>query len=116
MLVPVQLFRYIQKAFTNHWNLLGLVGGIGFSFLSGSPLIGLPLVAAAEIAWLGIVGTHPRFQQYVDVTENEVQSPLRCGGYCLLNRTDIRNLASRAAQRSGLTVRNRPPGILSSWP
>ena len=72
MLVPVQLFRYIQKAFTNHWNLLGLVGGIGFSFLSGSPLIGLPLVAAAEIAWLGIVGTHPRFQQYVDVTENEV--------------------------------------------
>jgi len=67
----VQLFRYIQKAFTNHWNLLGLVGGIGFSVLSGQPEIGLPLVVAAEVAWLGFVGTHPRFQQYVDVTENE---------------------------------------------
>ena len=68
----MQLFRYIRKAFANHWNLLGLVGGIGFSLLSGSPEIGLPLVAAAEVAWLGFVGTHPRFQQYVDVTENEV--------------------------------------------
>ena len=68
----MQLFRYIRKAFTNHWNLLGLVGGIGFSLLSGSPEIGLPLVVAAEVAWLGVVGTHPRFQQYVDVTENEV--------------------------------------------
>ena len=53
----MRLFRYIQKAFINHWNLLGLVGGIGFSFLSGSPEIGLPLVVAAEVAWLGIVGT-----------------------------------------------------------
>ncbi|MDA1229790.1 MAG: hypothetical protein O2856_03360 [Planctomycetota bacterium] len=67
----MQLFHYIRKAFTNHWNLLGLVGGIGFSLLSGSPKIGLPLVAAAELAWLGFVGTHPRFQQYVDVSENE---------------------------------------------
>ena len=68
----MQLFRYIRKAFTNHWNLLGLVGGIGFSLLSGGPEVGLPLVIAAEVAWLGFVGTHPRFQQYVDVTENEV--------------------------------------------
>ncbi|MCA9009842.1 MAG: hypothetical protein KDB01_08850 [Planctomycetaceae bacterium] len=67
----MQLFRYIRKAFVNHWNLLGVVGGIGFSVLSGRPEIGLPLVAAAEVAWLGFVGTHPRFQQYVDVTENE---------------------------------------------
>jgi hypothetical protein len=69
----VKLFRYIRKAFTNHWNLLGLVGGIGFSALSSNPEVGLSLVAAAEIAWLGFVGTHPRFQQYVDVSENETQ-------------------------------------------
>lgn len=68
----MQLLGYIRKAFSNQWNLLGLVGGIGFSLLSGSPEIGLPLVIAAEVAWLGIVGTHPRFQQYVDVSENEV--------------------------------------------
>jgi len=69
----VKLFRYIRKAFTNHWNLLGIVGGVGFSVLSGNPAVGLSLVAAAEVAWLGFVGTHPRFQQYVDVTENEEQ-------------------------------------------
>ncbi len=69
----MKLFRYIRRAFTNHWNLLGLVGGIGFSALSGNPEVGLTLVAAAEIAWLGLVGTHPRFQQYVDVAENEEQ-------------------------------------------
>lgn len=69
----MKLFRYIRKAFTNHWNLLGLVGGIGFSALSSNPEVGLSLVAAAEIAWLGFVGTHPRFQQYVDVSENETQ-------------------------------------------
>ena len=69
----MKLFRYIRKAFANHWNLLGLVGGIGFSVLSGNPEIGLPLVAAAEVAWLGFVGTHPRFQQFVDVTDNEEQ-------------------------------------------
>lgn len=69
----MKLFRYIRKAFTNHWNLLGLVGGIGFSALSSNPEVGLSLVAAAEVAWLGFVGTHPRFQQYVDVSENETQ-------------------------------------------
>ena len=66
----MQLLRYIRKAFTNHWNLLGLAGGIGFSLMS-SPAIGLPLVAAVELAWLGFVGTHPRFQNYVDVIDNE---------------------------------------------
>lgn len=69
----MKLFRYIRKAFTNHWNLLGLAGGIGFSVLSGNPAVGISLLAAAEVAWLGFVGTHPRFQQYVDVAENEEQ-------------------------------------------
>ncbi len=69
----MKLFRYIRKAFTNHWNLLGLAGGIGFSVLSRNPAVGISLLAAAEVAWLGFVGTHPRFQQYVDVAENEEQ-------------------------------------------
>ncbi|MCR9200904.1 MAG: hypothetical protein NXI04_19880 [Planctomycetaceae bacterium] len=66
----MSLSKYIKAAFTNRWNLLGLAGGIGFSLLSGAPEIGLPLVAAAEIAWLGFVGTHPRFRQFVDVSEH----------------------------------------------
>jgi len=67
----VSLSKYIKAAFTNRWNLLGLAGGIGFSLLSGTPEIGLPLVAAAEIAWLGFVGTHPKFRQFVDVSEHQ---------------------------------------------
>ncbi len=65
----MKLWRYIGRAFTNHWNLLGLLGGVAFSVLSGKPEVGLPLVAAAEMAWLGFVGTHPKFQKFVDTTE-----------------------------------------------
>lgn len=60
------IWKYIKAAFKNRWNLLGLAGGIGFSFVSGYPEVGLPLVVAAEMAWLGFVGTHPRFRNFVD--------------------------------------------------
>ena len=68
----MKLFRYIKKAFANHWNLLGLFGGIGFAVLSGQPEVGLPLVAAAEVAWLGFVGTHPKFQRFVDMQDHSL--------------------------------------------
>ncbi|MFY9254636.1 MAG: hypothetical protein WAO83_14380 [Fuerstiella sp.] len=70
----MKLWKYIKAAFKNHWNLLGLAGGVGFSVLSGQPEVGLPLVAAAEIAWLGFVGTHPRFRKSVDMGEYQAQS------------------------------------------
>ena len=69
----VNLLRYVKRAFLNHWNLLALFAGTGFAVLSGKPEVGLPLVAAAEIAWLGFVGTHPKFQRYIDTTDNTVQ-------------------------------------------
>jgi hypothetical protein len=58
--------KYIKTAFANQWNLLALFGGLGFSFLSGRPDVVAPLVLAAEAAYLGLLGTHPRFQQSVD--------------------------------------------------
>ena len=58
--------KYIKTAFTNRWNLLALLGGVGFASLSGFPDIAIPLVLAAEAAYLGLLGTHPRFQKYVD--------------------------------------------------
>jgi DNA repair exonuclease SbcCD ATPase subunit len=58
--------KYIKTAFANRWNLLALFGGLGFSFLSGRPDVLAPLVLAAEAAYLGLLGTHPRFQQSVD--------------------------------------------------
>src|SRR5437899_3148935 len=43
--------RYIKAAFANRWNLLALFGGV---------------VLAAEAAYLGLLGAHPKFQKYVD--------------------------------------------------
>src|SRR5689334_7436898 len=58
--------KYIQSAFANRWNVLALFGGIGVAMLSGFPDVALPLVLAAEAAYLGLLGTHPKFQSYVD--------------------------------------------------
>src|SRR5438094_9830910 len=58
--------RYIKAAFANRWNLLALFGGVGLAAVSGIPDIVLPLVLAAEAAYLGLLGAHPKFQKYVD--------------------------------------------------
>jgi len=67
----VGIWKYIKAAFSNHWNLLAVAGGIGFSVLSGRPEVGLPLLAAMELAWLGIVGTHSKFRQFIDIQEHQ---------------------------------------------
>ena len=38
---------------------------MGLAALIPFPEVGLPLVLAAETAYLAFLGTHPRFQQYV---------------------------------------------------
>src|SRR4051812_24336806 len=58
--------RYIKAAFANRWNLLALFGGVGLAAVSGIPDIVLPLVLAAEAAYVGLLGAHPKFQKYVD--------------------------------------------------
>jgi hypothetical protein len=58
--------KYIKAAFANRWNLLALFGGAGLAAVSGVPDIILPLVLAAEAAYVGLLGTHPKFQKYVD--------------------------------------------------
>jgi chemotaxis protein histidine kinase CheA len=58
--------KYLKTAFLNHWNLLIFLGGTAFALLSPFPDVALPLVAAAEISYLGLLGTHPKFQKYVD--------------------------------------------------
>jgi hypothetical protein len=51
----------LTRAFKWHWNLLVLGAGAAFSLLSGNPEV-LAGVAAVEIAYLGFLGTNPRFQ------------------------------------------------------
>src|SRR5262249_10553592 len=41
-------------------------GGMGFAVLSGLPGVFCPVVLAAEVAYLGFLGTHPKFQKFVE--------------------------------------------------
>ena len=65
------LQKYIKKAFLFHWNLLAFLGGMGFAAISGHPDVFAPLVLAGEAAYLGFIGTHPRFQRYVDAQDHK---------------------------------------------
>jgi chemotaxis protein histidine kinase CheA len=61
--------KYLKAAFLYHWNLLAFAGGMGFALLSGVGDVLVPLVLAGEVAYLGLLGTHPKFQKYVDAQE-----------------------------------------------
>ena len=61
--------KYLKAAFLNHWNLLAFLGGCAFALISPAPDVLLPVVAAGEIAYLGMLGTHPKFQKYVEAQE-----------------------------------------------
>jgi hypothetical protein len=66
----VGLGKYIKKAFLNQWHLLVFLGSMGFAALSGHPDVYMPLVMAGEVAYLGVLGTHPKFQRSVDIQEH----------------------------------------------
>ena len=65
----MRLGKYFKEAFKNHWNLLAFFGGTVFAFLTKQPDVVLPLVAAAELTYLGLLSTHPKFQRAVDAQE-----------------------------------------------
>jgi chemotaxis protein histidine kinase CheA len=73
----VQLGKYLKVAFTNQWNLLALFGGLCFAVLSGRLDVVLPLILAAETAYLGLLGTHPKFQKYVDAQQHKAKQSQR---------------------------------------
>lgn len=67
------MFKYIKEAFMNQWNLLLFAGGCGFAVLSGRPDIAMPIVLAGEAAYLGMLGTHPKFRSYVEAQDAKVK-------------------------------------------
>ena len=60
--------KYLKTAFLNHWNLLALFAGTALALLS-VPDVVLPLIAAGEIAYVVLLGSHPKFQKYVDARQ-----------------------------------------------
>jgi phage terminase Nu1 subunit (DNA packaging protein) len=65
----VGLWKYLKTAFLNRWNLLAFLGAGGFALLSGHPDVALPVIVAAELAYLGLLGTHPKFQKSVEAQQ-----------------------------------------------
>jgi hypothetical protein len=67
--IAVHFGKYLKAAFLNHWNLLVFLGGSAFALLSGRADVLLPIVLAGEIGYVSLLGSHPRFQSYVDAQE-----------------------------------------------
>lgn len=65
----MRIGKYFKAAFLNHWNLLTFLGGAIFALLTPIPDVVLALVAAGEVAYLGLLGTHPMFQSYVEAQQ-----------------------------------------------
>ncbi|HMP79819.1 MAG TPA: hypothetical protein PKD54_10235 [Pirellulaceae bacterium] len=71
------MWKYIKRAFLNHWNLLVFGSGVAFGLLSGQPDVVLPLVVAGEVAYLGLLATHPKFQRYVEAQDHKNKAQQR---------------------------------------
>jgi hypothetical protein len=67
----VPFAKYLKAAFLNPWNLLAFSGGLAVASLAFPPLPGvlLPLVAAGEITYLALLGSHRKFQKYVEAQQ-----------------------------------------------
>lgn len=66
---------YVKKAFTWRWNLLVFGGGAAAALLSGAPDVALPLVAAAELVYLGGLVAAPKFRAAIDAQHHAENKP-----------------------------------------
>ncbi len=71
------MWKYIKRAFLNHWNLLVFGSGVAVGVLSGQPDVVLPIVVAGEVAYLGLLATHPKFQRYVEAQDHKNKAQQR---------------------------------------
>lgn len=66
---PAGLRKYIRKAVRIPWNLLAFIGGLFGATLSPWPDALMPLVVAAELAFIGGMISMKRFRDAVDAEE-----------------------------------------------
>lgn len=60
--------EYLKRAFLYRWNILLFLGGAGAAILSPWPDALLPLITAAEVAYLGAMVSTPRFRSAIDAS------------------------------------------------
>jgi hypothetical protein len=95
----VSLGKYLKAAFTYHWNLLAFLSGMGFAALSGQVDVVGPFVLAAEAAYLGLLGTHPKFQSYVDAQAAKAARTHQSAGAEETLREIVESLPKESIQR-----------------
>ena len=64
--------KYVRAAFLLNWNLLALFAALGFGVLSRHMDIAFPLIAAGEILFVMMLGTHSKFQRAIDAQDAAV--------------------------------------------
>jgi hypothetical protein len=70
------MVEYLKRAFLYRWNLLLFFGGAAAAALSPWPDAFLPLLLAAEIAYLGSLVSRPKFRDAIDAqVHKEAQQP-----------------------------------------
>ena len=71
--------EYLKQAFLYRWNMLLFLGGVGAAALSPWPDAVLPLVAAAEAAYLGGMISSTKFRKAIDALVHRQAKDSRSG-------------------------------------
>jgi hypothetical protein len=100
------LGEYLKRAFRYKWNLLLFPAGLVAAVLTPVPDALVPLVAAAEVAYLGGLVAHPRFRQAVDAqVYRETKAPQEIAASQSL--ASVMSTLSTESRRRFEQVRNR---------
>ncbi len=93
--------EYLKRAFLFRWNMLMFVGGVAGAVLSPWPDALLPLVAAAEMTYLGGVIASARFRRAIDARAYQESRQQRTenadGGRSI--QEIVRNLTPQSSRR-----------------
>lgn len=109
------MFKYLKAAFLNQWNLLVFLAGVGFAALSPVPDVAIPIVLAGEVAYLGLLGAHPKFKKYVEAQEAKAGRVQGAESAEVVMRRLLASLPERLVQRfEGLRTRCRELRQLAS--
>ncbi len=100
------LGEYLKRAFRYRWNLLLFLGGLAAAALTPVPDALVPLVLAAEVAYLGGLVAHPRFREAVDAqVYRETKAPQAIAASQSL--ASVMSTLSPESRRRFEQVRNR---------
>jgi hypothetical protein len=96
--------EYLKRAFLYRWNLLFFIGGAAAGAISPWPDAVIPLVLAAEAAYLGGLVSRPRFREAIDAqVHKEAQVPQAASA----SLVDVVNSLTPESRRRFDTLRSR---------